>query len=262
MVESLHIYPVKSCGGLTVPHFFINSAGPEWDRQWMLVDENGLFLSQRKYPKMTLIQTQVDSEGMTIGFGAQFFRVSHQNQFKKMMKVKVWEFEVEAALEPQLFSDLLSQFLGVKCSLVRFAPFSERNLSAMAGTSITKPQVRFADRKPLLLINQNSVKDLENKMNLSNLDSRFRSNIVVSGIEPYAEDHFKKIKIGEVVFSQISPCSRCVMIDIDPKTGEKSGELLKTLSKDRRVENKVNFGIHLVPENEGKIRVGDLLTIL
>lgn len=262
MVQSLHLYPVKSCGGLTVPHFFVNSAGPEWDRQWMLVDNNGVFLSQRQYPQMALIKTQVDSEGMTIGFGQQFFRVSHGTQAKKTMMVQVWKDQVEAALEPQLFSDLLSQFLGVKCFLVRFSSTSKRPLSKTAEMKILAPQVRFSDKKPLLLVNTSSILDLESKSSESDLSARFRANIIVNGIAPFVEDQWQRIQIGEVVFSQITPCSRCKMIDIDPLTAEPRGQILKTLAEYRRSENKINFGVHLVPENEGRISVGDQVLVL
>lgn len=256
-VQELNIYPLKSCQGQTLKVMSIGSEGPEGDRQWMLVDENGRFLTQRTLPKMATVQVLFNDQGLSLGLGKQFFVVPKSQSLKRLIKVKIWDDEVEAALEADLFSQALSHYLGVNCRLVRYTPTSKRR----------QPEVRFADQRPLLLINTKSLEDLNSKLaNPVGLD-RFRANVVFQGTSPYEEDTWLRIRIGDVSFSQPKKCSRCKIITIDQKSGlsdQTSGgsEPLKTLSGYRREGKKVNFGVLWIPEGPGLIRLGDSLQVL
>lgn len=261
-LQELNIYPIKSCQGQSLKEMSITSEGPEGDRQWMLVDEEGTFLSQRTVPKMATVQVLVNDSGLNLGLGKQFFVVPKNNSFKRGVRIKIWNDEFDAALEPDLFSQALSQYLGVSCRLVCYAPFSKR----MVPTSLEsdwKPEVRFSDGRPLLLLNTKSLEDLNSKLaNPVGLD-RFRGNIVYQGKEAFEEDAWSRIRIGDVVFSQPKKCSRCKIITIDQRTGVSGGaEPLKTLGSYRRDGNKVNFGVLWTPENSGKITLASTIEVL
>lgn len=261
-LQELNIYPVKSCQGQGLKEMTITSEGPEGDRQWMLIDEQGTFITQRTVPKLATVQVHLNDSGLSIGIGKQFFVVPKNNSFKRGVRIKVWNDEFDAALEPDLFSQALSQYLGINCRLVRYAPFSQRKVpTTMAGE--WQPEVRFADGRPLLLLNTKSLEDLNSKLAQPVGMGRFRGNIVYTGDQAFEEDQWTRIRIGEVVFSQPKKCSRCKIITIDQQTGVSEGaEPLKTLSSYRRDGNKVNFGVLWIPENPGKIRLTDKIEVL
>lgn len=261
-VQELNIYPIKSCQGQAQKEMNITLEGPEGDRQWMLVDDNGSFLTQRTLPKLATVQVMVNDQGLSLGIGKQFFVVPKNNSFKRMIKVKVWNDEVEAALEADLFSQAISQYLGVNCRLVRYAPTSKR-LVPWAQEGEWQPEVRFADGRPLLLLNTKSLEDLNSKLEQPVGIDRFRGNIVYAGGSAFEEDQWQRIRIGEVTFSQPKKCSRCKIITIDQKSGEApTAEPLKTLASYRRDGNKVNFGVLWIPENPGRIGLGNSVEVL
>jgi uncharacterized protein YcbX len=261
-VQELNIYPIKSCQGQPVKEMNITLEGPEGDRQWMLVDDNGGFLTQRTLPKLATVQVLVNDAGLSIGLGKQFFVVPKNNSLKRLLRVKVWNDEVEAALEPDLFSQALSQYLGVSCHLVRYTPASKR-LVPWNPDGDWIPEVRFADGRPVSLLNTKSLEDLNSKLAVPVGIERFRGNIVYSGAAAFEEDQWQRIRIGEVTFAQPKKCSRCKIITIDQKTGESPGsEPLKTLAGYRRDGNKVNFGVLWIPENTGRIPLGSSVEVL
>ncbi|KHD88212.1 MAG: hypothetical protein OM95_10290 [Bdellovibrio sp. ArHS] len=261
-IEELFIYPIKSARAQSVKEMKITSEGPEGDRQWMLVDENGKFLSQRTVPKLATIEVFQDETSLTVGFQKMFFKISKKNSWQRRITVQVWNDSFEAALEPDLYSQGISQYLGVNCRLVRYAPFSQRRVRSVNEES-WQPEVRFADGRPLSLLNLKSLEDLNARLAEPVPLDRFRANIVFSGPQAFVEDQWSRIRIGEVIFSQPKKCTRCSIITIDQKTGEKTGpEPLKTLSTYRKEERGVVFGALWIPENEGIIRSNDPIEIL
>lgn len=267
LLESLHIYPLKSCQGQQLETMTMTSEGPVGDRQWMLIDDQGVFLTQRTVPKLATIQVMVNEQGLNLGVGKQFFVAPAVSAYKRRVTVDIWGEKIEAALEADLFSQAISQYLGVSCRLVRYAPFSKRVVGAAKTSSHESndwtPEVRFADQRPILLMNTKSVEDLNARLASPVPMDRFRANIVFRGEEALEEDGWSRIRIGDVTFSQPKKCSRCKIIAIDQVTGASSGpEPLKTLSTYRREGNKVNFGVLWIPENAGTIKRGDSLEVL
>lgn len=260
-ITELNIYPIKSARAQSIPQMTITSQGPEGDREWMLVDENGKFLSQRTLPKMATIEVFHDSASLTVGIQKMFFKIGKNNSFSRKIKVQVWNDTFEAALEPDLYSQALAQYLGVSCRLVRYAPYSQRRVLSHA--SEWKPEVRFADGRPLLLVNSKSLEDLNSKLAQPVPLNRFRPNIVVDGDQAFAEDRWKRIKIGNVILSLPKKSARCTIVNIDQQTGELTGaEPLKTLASYRRDDKGVIFGTLWTPENEGVVKLGDALEVL
>ncbi len=226
----------------------------------MLVDAKGIFLSQRTLPKMAQIETVLDETHLALAFAGGFFKLPRKISKKRSLSVKVWGTELEAHEEPLLYSQALSQFLGVECRLVRYSDNS-RPLQAVAEGF--QPETRFSDRLPLLLLNSESLTELNGRLVEPVGMDRFRGNIIYQGEKAFEEESWKKIKIGSVVFSQPQKCSRCVMINLNSQTGEKKdAEPLKTLSEYRREGTKVYFGVQWIPENAGVISLRDSLEVL
>ncbi|WP_253715985.1 MOSC domain-containing protein [Bdellovibrio bacteriovorus] len=261
-VQELHIYPIKSARGQKVKNFEMTEQGPVGDRQWMLIDDKGSFLSQRGFPKMATIETFYEPEALTVGLGKMFFKISTKNNFQRKATVQVWNDSFEAALEPDLYSQGIAQYLGTSCRLVRYAPYSQRRVRSNDEGNWS-PEVRFADGRPLLLTSQKSLEDLNSRLSVPVPMNRFRPNIVVDGAKAYEEDQWKKIKIGSVILSQPKASIRCVIINIDQTTGESRGpDPLKTLASYRRIERGVSFGVLWIPENTGIISENDAVEVL
>lgn len=261
-IEELNIYPLKSARAHKTGKLEVTHEGPVGDRQWMLVDEEGQFLSQRKLPRLATVEVFFEESSLTIGFQKTFFKINTNSSFKRPVKVQIWNDTVEAALEPDLYSQALSQYLGVNCRLIRYAPFSQRRVRSHSQE--WKPEVRFADGRPLHLVNTKSIEDLGARVGQEIPRSRFRANVIVNGSAPYEEDNWKRIRLGEVIFSQPKPCARCVLLNIDQSTGQLAGpEPLKTLQSYRpKVDNIATFGGLWIPENVGVIRDSDEVEVL
>ena len=180
-VQELYIYPIKSARGQKVKNFEMTEQGPVGDRQWMLIDDKGSFLSQRGFPKMATIETFYELEVLTVGLGKMFFKISTKNNFQRKATVQLWNDSFEAALEPDLYSQGIAQYLGTSCRLVRYAPYSQRRVRSNDEVNWS-PEVRFADARPLLLTNQKSLEDLNSRLSVPVPMNSFRPNIVVDGM--------------------------------------------------------------------------------
>jgi hypothetical protein len=157
------------------------------------------------------------------------------------------------------FSDILE----LDCRLVEIAPDAFRAVDANFAVS-DDDEVSFADGFPYLLIGASSLADLNTRLATPVPMNRFRPNIVMSGADAFAEDEWRRIRIGETTFHVVKPCARCVLTTVDQVSGEKTGaEPLRTLATYRTVNGKVMFGQNLIAENVGdEIRVGDRVTVL
>jgi hypothetical protein len=138
------------------------------------------------------------------------------------------------------------------------------------GPRLPGDRVSFADAYPLLVTTEASLRELNRRISEALGDpvpmNRFRPNLVLSGSEAFAEDTWKRIRIGNVVFRSAGPCARCIMTTTDQTTGQRGHEPLKTLAafrRDPREPSQVNFGQNLVNETkEGVLTVGDAVEVL
>ncbi|HWU42477.1 MAG TPA: MOSC N-terminal beta barrel domain-containing protein [Bdellovibrio sp.] len=260
-IEELCIYPIKSARAQNLREMKITHEGPEGDRQWMLVDDNGKFISQRTMPRLATVEVFNEGDALTLGLGKMYFKISKNNSFQRRVTVSVWNDSFEAALEPDLYSQALSQHLGVSCRLVRYAPYSKRLVKSQ--NSQWQPEVRFADGRPLQILNLKSLEDLNTRLQEPVMADRFRANIIYQGEAAFEEETWKRVRIGDVIFSQPKNCTRCTIITIDQAAGVLRGpEPLKTLASYRRQPEGVCFGTLWIPENEGVIRLTDRLEVL
>ena len=158
------------------------------------------------------------------------------------------------------FSDVLD----VECRLVTMPETTRRRIPPEFAVNPGEDHVSFADGYPFLLIGEASLAEVNARLETPVPMNRFRPNLVVSGSEAFAEDSWKKIRIGETVFHLVKPCARCVLTTVDQATGVKDGkEPLKTLASFRTFDGKVLFGQNLIAENPGGVvRVGDEVEVL
>lgn len=245
-VSGLSIYPVKSCAGIALRASRVEAFGLSYDRRWMVVDEKGVMLTQRKLAKMCLIHTELIGGQLYLKYSSMPDLAVMQPDTGNKRRVKVWDDEClayDAGHEP---ANWLSQVLGVECRLVYFPDDEIRQVDLnFAGKN---DKTAFSDGFPLLLISQASLDDLNSRLEQPISMDRFRPNIVVQGCQPYAEDNWKKIRIGNIVFRIVKPCSRCVIPSINTDTAERETEPTKTLKSYRQRNNKIFFGQNVIAE--------------
>jgi uncharacterized protein YcbX len=259
-VSALYIYPIKSLGGIALSNARVTDRGFEYDRRWMLIDENHVFISQREYTQMALLHVELDAEGLRVSYKTDgtSITIPFIPQTTETARVTVWDDSCDAMFVSPVADEWFSDKLNMKCRLVYMPDDSQRKVEEKYAKDgeITS----FSDGYPFLLIGQSSLDDLNSRVSEKLPMNRFRPNIVFTGASPYTEDTLKKFSIGSVKFKGLKLCARCVMTTVDQETAIKNKEPLKTLATYRRKGNKILFGQNLVHEGVGYINIGDELT--
>lgn len=265
-IEELWIYPVKSCAGISVKSIQVDAWGPQWDRQWMIVNAQSQFITQRTRPQMAKMVTRLSESSLLLSFDNKNFEVPFQSHQEDFSSVVVWQSTVNAKnRELNGLNSALSEYLGEEARLVEFSQRSHRKVVVNGET--LKNDVRFADGFPWLLVNRASLNELnsrlEKKGDLPIPMNRFRANVIVSGGSAFSEDQISEFQCSDLILKNIKPCSRCPIITVDQKIGIKTGsEPLQTLSQYRRGDKgKVFFGVNLIHSGEGKLSVGEKLRV-
>jgi MOSC domain-containing protein len=258
MVTSLFEYPVKGLLGSKVCCATVNRRGLAMDRRWMLIDKEGAFLSQRQLPKLTQFLPEFQDQ-LTIQYLATGETCSIlKKEFIEERKVVVWGQECTSHGTNGMIDEWLSEHLDTEVHLVYMQDDDIRPVESSENGDI----VSFADAYPVLLAAQASLDDLNSKLDTAIDINRFRPNIFIDGEVPFAEDDWRRVKVGPVIFKVVKRCARCHVINIDQETGVAGKEPLKTLSTYRKEGNKVNFAVNLIPENTGIIHEEDGIEIL
>src|SRR3989344_2909088 len=262
-VSALYIYPIKSCQGITIKNGRANNKGFVGDREYMLVDENGKFITQRNLPQMAQIKVEKFSKGLKVNAPGMDELTIPKKSTGKLVPVNLWKDNFRALKLPELLSQWFSEFLKRKVTLVKQSTKSKRKVSEKYALS-KKDQVSLADGYPFLIVTNASLRKLNEYIIEPKIPvTRFRPNIVIEGKFPFNEDYWGIIKIGGVELALVKSCMRCVITTVDQKIGQRiNNEPLFTLSKIRRTENGVNFGQNAIPINTGIISVGDNVEIL
>ncbi|HYC71712.1 MAG TPA: MOSC N-terminal beta barrel domain-containing protein [Opitutaceae bacterium] len=265
-VTALHVYPVKSLRGFAVPAAEVDAFGFAGDRNFLVVDPAGKFLTQRALPRMALVATALSADALTLsaaGFGSVSVRRA-PDPAAPVRPVTVWKAEGLLAEDcGDEAAAFLSRFLEAPLRLVRIGPQYHRPVGDRDDV------VSFADGYPFLLLSEASLADLNDRLAAQDEDrlgmDRFRPNIVVNSCAAFAEDGWSRLRIGPVAFRNAGPCARCIMTTTDQLTAVRGKEPLYTLATYRRDRDKpanVNFGINLIHETKrGTIRVGDPVSL-
>ena len=262
VLRSLHIYPIKSTHRVAQVSATVNPWGLSGDRRWMIVDEDARFLTQRELPRMALIQAVPYDDGSLLltASGHRYQTVSLSKERTDIIEVLVWKDLVPARKAPEEASIWLTSFLGRPVDLVYMYDTNLRQTN----TTYTKPgtTVSFADGYPLLCTTEASLATLNEKLPAPIPMERFRPNVVVSGGAPFDEDTWRRLRIGEVIFTVVKPCTRCTITTVDQETASRGKEPLRTLNRFRKRGSNVYFGENLVPENTGIVKTGDVVEVL
>ena len=255
-LSSLTHYPIKACRGFDVDSSSVELMGLQYDRRMMVVTPDGEFLTQREYPKLALV-TPSQSDGVVTLSAPEFDSVRFSIKSSGVTTlVNIWKSKgVQAVDQGDRPSEWFSDWLGTPVRLVHIADGFKRKVSPNYAVT-PNDHTGFADGYPILIISEESLSDLNSRMETSVPMNRFRPNIVVKGCEPFAEDTWERIKIGDVEMAVVKPCARCVVTTIDKNTLEKSKEPLKTLNKFRKQIGGAMFGMNVIPLNEGRLEVG------
>ena len=264
-LSALYRYPLKSGKGETLQQVGLDKLGLDGDRRWMLVDEaSGRFLTQRAVASMSQLSALWNANGgLTLSAPGHLpLDIELPASDAELRGVTIWRDTLRVPDAGDVAAGWVSKFIGKPTRLVQ-VPL-DRARTTEAGYGKDNDQVAFADGFPLLLIGQASLEDLSQKVGRSLDMLRFRPNLVIEGSEAYAEDGWKRIRIGDVEFRVVKSCSRCILTTIDPQTGERSDdrEPLATLQKYRAEADGAMFGQNLVNDSNGRLEVGMPVTIL
>ncbi|EOL9008112.1 YcbX family protein [Cronobacter sakazakii] len=262
VLSQLFIHPVKSMRGLQVSHALADVSGLTFDRAFMVTETDGTFITARQFPQMVLFTPALLPDGLHLtapdGSSAA---IRFADFAAAPAPTEVWGNHFTALIAPESVNQWLSGFFGRDVQLRWVGPSLTRRVKLHPGVPLG-----FADGFPYLLANEASLRDLQKRCPAGVAMNQFRPNLVVTGVEAWAEDTWKVIRIGEVVFDVAKPCSRCVFTTVSPERGRKhpSGEPLATLQKFRTAldNGDVDFGQNLIARNSGVIRAGDRVEVL
>lgn len=262
-LSALYVYPVKSCAALQPMTARVEPRGLAGDRRWLVVDPGGMFVTGRLHARMPLIRATPLTGGLRLDApGMPSLEIAHPALDAPRRTVTIWRSSVDAASADPSAGVWLSRYLGADLALVHMDDAAQRTVNPDFGRP--DDEVSFADGYPQLLISAAALDALNTRLREPVEMLRFRPNLVVAGTPPHAEDGWKRIRIGEVEFELVKPCTRCIFTTVDPQRGERDadGEPLKTLTTYRRTPNGVTFGQNLIPRSTGTIAVGDRVEVL
>lgn len=256
-LSEIFIYPIKSLGGISLQTTEVERRGLKYDRRYLLVDENGMFMTQRDFPQMAFLKLSFAENGFSV-FNIKnnpAMVIPFSSTSKETIKVKIWKDVCNAVAVDKNLDVWFSNAISKKCSLV-YMPDNEKRI--VEREYIDEDHiVSFADAYPFLIIGQASLDDLNSKLTAPIPMNRFRPSFVFSQGNPYEEDNWKKFKIGSVEFEAVKPCARCVITTTDQQTAVRNDEPLKTLSTYRKINNKVLFGMNLVCHKTGTVSINE-----
>ena len=276
-ISELVIYPVKSCGGITLREATITSAGLMtqciYDREWMVVDEEGHFLSQREYPRMAQIVPRIKADTLELR-APGMLRLEVQLDLPhpddaRIRNVRVWDDTVPAYDCDDTTATWFSNAIGTPCRLVRFHPEAKRVAESKWVGDLQAPTL-FSDGYPVLVISSASLDELNRHLKEQGRAAlpmnRFRPNMVISDTLPHEEDMADTLVAGDAVLKPVKPCARCSIPSVDQETGQRGDDPLDVLSAYRanpKLDGAITFGMNavLLEGDETILRVGQEVKI-
>ena len=287
-IDRLFIYPVKSCAGIEMTDVVLYDTGLDLDRAWMVVDADGVFVSQREYPRMALIQPQIKRGELVLRAPGMLALHVSIDAVEAAARVEVWDDQVPAFDMGDIASQWFTDFLSLSAEglptanapqfrLVRFDPDHNR-LASKKWTSGADAPVQFADGFPLLVISTASLDGLNDRLAASGQAAirieRFRPNLVLSGVEAHDEDRLQHITISasdeknepvSVVLLPCKPCARCSIPNVNPAdatTAPWVGDTLQTYRANAQMDGAVTFGMNAIIQSGvgASLRVGQTVT--
>ncbi|MDX5626591.1 MULTISPECIES: YcbX family protein [unclassified Brenneria] len=260
-VTRLYIHPVKSMRGLQLSHALASASGLAHDRAFMITETDGTFITARQYPQMVLFTPALLPDGLFISApDGQSAGIRFTDFISAPQPTEVWGNHFTAQIAPDVINHWLSRYFKRQVQLRWVGNEPSRRVNKHPEVPLS-----FADGYPFLLINEASFQLLRQRCPAGISLAQFRPNLTIAGAAAFAEDSWRTIRIGDVIFDVVKPCSRCVLTTVSLERGKKhpAGEPLTTLRSFRTAENgDIDFGQNLIARNTGLIRVGDTLEVL
>lgn len=254
-ISQLFIYPVKSLGGIRLEEAKALWHGFELDRNWMLLDDQNSFLTQRQIPGLTLFKLSLSGEILSVTYKNEMISFGIDQLNGRQIESQVWDDPASTIeVDPEI-SNWFSVQLNQKVSLVRMA--DQKSRSHFVQKLNGRLPVSLADGYPYLLVGEASLNHLNQQLTQPVDIMRFRPNIVVSSTSPHEEDDWSLFQAGAARFANIKPCARCKIITINPVDATQNNESLTALSRYRKSDNQVFFGTNLICTKEGSLHKGD-----
>lgn len=255
-IAGLYLHPVKSCAAVAVHESLLIETGLELDRTWMVVDEQGCFVTQRELPRMALVRPTLKSRELVLQAPGMLAVHLEIDAAGERCRVQVWQDEVAAYDMGSLAAQWFSDFLGRGLRLVRFDP-AQRRLSPRRWTGDIEAENAFSDGYPLLVVSQAGLDEVNRRLAAAGHPAigmeRFRHNLVLNGLDPHGEDHIHELAFdtsdGPVRLRLVKPCPRCSVPGVDPATGVQGHavrDVLAAYRADARLDGALTFGMNAV----------------
>jgi uncharacterized protein len=258
-ITDLWVYPLKGAAGIHVAEWRLDSFGPEHDRRWMVIDGDGVFVSQRGDPALGQVGTSLSADSLVLRSNAAGELRLPFGADGDRLRVRVWGDEMDAVDCGGEAAAFMSKHLGRETRVVLMPDDALRPVPA---SSTAGGRVSFADAFPLLIIGSGSLDELNRRLAEPVEMLRFRPNIVIGDAAPHEEDSWSLIRMGDVECDVVRPCARCVVPTIDPATGVGGVEPTRTLARYRKWDRKVWFGQNAVHRSPGMLAIGAAVEIL
>lgn len=262
MLSQINIYPIKSTQKLSLSHAIVKSAGIDIDRRFMIALTDGSMITSRRYPQLLQLTTVIQPHGLLFNFPNKApLSLDFTQLTQTQTSTAVWNDSFQAYTTSEEANQWVSEIIDQPAQLLYNGIESQRT----GGKAQVK--VSFADNFPVMIISEASLDNLNARTQQIHSIDKFRANLVVSGVEAFAEDSWKRIRIGEVELEIKAPCSRCVLVNYDPQTAQKAVNneplaTLMTFRSDNAIPTNVNFGMNAIVVKEGIIHQGDSVEVL
>ncbi|RKS87157.1 hypothetical protein DES39_0374 [Orbus hercynius] len=260
-VKQLYIHPVKSMQGIALDESEVQACGLRYDRIFMVTEPDSTFITAREMPQLLQLKTAIHDQGITIYFSdQQSILVNYADFSLNNEPTVVWGNQFTAYIASINVNRFLSEFLHRDVQLRWIGTQSDRVVKRYPNTPLA-----FADAYPYLLINTASFQYLQQQCPERLTIEQFRGNIIIDGALPFAEDGWKTIKIGDIIFDVVKACSRCGMTRVNLNTHQylPDNEPLKTLRYFRQDEQgEIDFGMNMIARNTGHININDKIEVL
>ncbi|MGI3899289.1 MAG: MOSC domain-containing protein [Janthinobacterium lividum] len=247
-IKEIFVYPVKSCRAISVQEVLLTETGLKDDRNWMIVDAGGTFVSQREHPKLAQVQPRLSHTALSLSAPAMTDIDLPIAAGEGRVHADLFGEPVSSLLVSREASAWFSAYLNGDYRLVTRDPASKRLGGIQYPVRDTSP-TSFVDNYGILVISEASRDDLNRRLPNSVPMDRFRPNIVIEGVDAYAEDYFAEARTGDVSLRFIDVCYRCNMTTVDQRTAKVGQEPLATLSRYRSVGPGIRFGSYAAVAN-------------
>lgn len=255
-LDAIHVYPVKSCAGTSPRAAVLAETGFDLDHEWVVVDANGRFVSQRELPRMALVQTVLKSDELVLRAPGMLALHVAVDRIEGRTEVEVWNDRVAAYDMGALCAQWFTDFLGRPLRLARFDPEVPRRVDRRWSGEIAATAA-FQDAFPLLVTSTASLVEVNRRLALAGhravTMARFRPNLVLAGLEAHDEDHLDEIAFeadgGRVRLKLVKPCKRCPIPDVEPETGVRGhavGDVLAQYRTDPRMAGAITFAMNAI----------------